>query len=202
MSYPVWLNADIISGPVNDSITTPVNPEKFFAGCAQFKKAVLSIGWTTKWSTTFNNGSYTRKETNAMLDVIKANNVTQTGQSITFPVRAGIAANSLDELHDLVEAVSYTNDCTLTIWSSPHDFVNIEKLRQLIYSFGFDRVYLDVPPEVSNQLDLYCLGNEKNEADAVNNGTISATVTSFLNFSLMSIGIVLLSIWMQKVRVR
>ncbi|XP_037808654.1 protein FAM151B [Lucilia sericata] len=154
MTYPIWLNADIIKGPVNQTMITPVDPEQFFAGCAQFKNAVLSIGWTTKWTTTFNNGSYSREETNDMLKTIKSSIVTKTGQHITFPVRAGIAANSLIELHDLVNSVNETNECTLTIWSSENDFVNIDKLRKFIFSFGFDRVYLDVPIELSIQLDL------------------------------------------------
>lgn len=194
MSCPIWLNADIVRGPVNENITRPVNPEKFFAGCAQFEKAVLSIGWTTEWTSAENNGSYTREETNAMFEAIKNNNVTRSGQPITFPVRAGIAANSLNELQDLMEAVNKTNECTLTIWSSQNDFVDIDKLRNLIFSLGFDRVYLDVPEEVSSKLNL-----SRSDQVKDNNNTSSKAISSLLNFSLMSIGIMLISLWLQKV---
>lgn len=32
--------------------------------------------------------------------------------------------------------------------------MNIELLQKLIFSFGLDKVYLDVPKEISDQLDL------------------------------------------------
>lgn len=189
MTYPIWLNADIISGPVNQNDTIPVDPKRFFAGSLQFPQAVLSIGWTTRWSSDYNNGSYTPEEIDAMIVAIKQNNVTETGQPITFPVRAGIAANSHDELHSLVKAVNDTNDSTLTIWSSQNDYVDIEKLRQLIFSFGFHRVYLDVPEELSSKLDLGKNGGATGRNTAL---------TSLVNFSLMSAGIYLLSLYFEK----
>lgn len=68
-----------------------------------------------------------------------------TDHSITFPVRAGIAAQSQQNLHRLVNSVSQENNVTLTIWSSANDAVNVDSLRKLIFSFGLDRVYIDVP---------------------------------------------------------
>ncbi|XP_061399046.1 protein FAM151B [Musca vetustissima] len=205
MTYPIWLNADIISGPVNQNNTIPVDPQRFFAGSSKFPQAVLSIGWTTKWSSDFNNGSYTSQEIDAMILAIKANNITETGQPITFPVRAGIAANSQEELHDLVKAINGTNTSTLTIWSSQNDYVDIAKLRELIFSFGFDRVYLDVPEEVSSQLDL---GREDNEDSGSENGGPQGNgaegnnhaLTSLVNFSLISAGLYLFSLYLEKLR--
>lgn len=198
MSYPIWLNADIVDGPVNQNVALPVNPERFFAGCAPFEKAVLSIGWTTKWFTTVNDGSYTRKDTKAMLEAIRNNNITKTGQPITFPVRAGIAANSLNELHDLVKTVNATNDCSLTIWSSQNDFVNIDKLRKLILSFGFDRIYLDVPEEVSSKLNLW-MPNDDVDKDNNSNGS-SMVLPTLIHFGLLSLGMWLMSLWLQKLQ--
>lgn len=104
----------------------------------------------------------------------KANNVTETKQPITFPVRAGIAANSREQLHDLVRSVNDTNECTLTIWSSENDYVDVPKLRELIFSFGFERVYLDVPDSLASKLDLGRDGND------------SGTLSTLVNFGLVS----------------
>ncbi|XP_019895288.2 protein FAM151B isoform X2 [Musca domestica] len=205
MTYPIWLNADIISGPVNQNNTIPVDPQRFFAGSSQFPQAVLSIGWTTRWSSDYNNGSYTHQEIDAMVVAIRTNNVTETGQPITFPVRAGIAANSQEELHHLVKAVNGTNNSTLTIWSSQNDYVDVAKLRELIFSFGFDRVYLDVPEELSSQLNLGRTengggGNDGNGGSGNGAATSSPALTSLVNFSLISAGLYLFSLYWDKIR--
>ncbi|XP_055916717.1 protein FAM151B [Eupeodes corollae] len=154
MTYPIWLNADIIKGPVNNTETVPVDPTRFFVGCKNFPDAVLSIGWTTRWGSEFKEGFYTDTQIEEMVDSIKKNNITDSQLPITFPVRAGIAASSDIQLHWLLRAVNDTNKSTLTIWSSANDYVDIKKLRKLIFDFGLDRVYLDVPEEVSSQLNL------------------------------------------------
>lgn len=71
MTYPLWLNADIIRGPVNQSSSIPVDPAKFLAGSAQFKDAVLSIGWTTRWGADYREGNYTDDEIDNMRQAIK-----------------------------------------------------------------------------------------------------------------------------------
>uniref|UniRef100_A0A1I8Q766 Menorin-like domain-containing protein n=2 Tax=Stomoxys calcitrans TaxID=35570 RepID=A0A1I8Q766_STOCA len=194
MSYPIWLNADIIRGPVNQITTKPVDPDRFFAGSSLFPQAVLSIGWTTRWFSSENNGSYTSQQMDDMLDAIHRNNVTATGQPITFPVRAGIAANSLDALHNLVKSVNSTNESTLTLWSSQNDYVDVEKLRQLIFSFGFHRVYLDVPEDLANKLNL----SSNNDDGKDCGGSMS---TSLMNFCLISAGIYMLSLYMENMHV-
>uniref|UniRef100_A0A1A9WDN6 Menorin-like domain-containing protein n=1 Tax=Glossina brevipalpis TaxID=37001 RepID=A0A1A9WDN6_9MUSC len=153
MTYPIWLNADIIQGPGKGVRTQPVDPKRFLAGCIQFKEAVLSIGWTTDDDPT-DEGSYTADDIKAMLTVIKENKINESGHIITFPLRAAFAARSKDVLHDLIRAADITNNCTITIWSAPSDRVDTEKLKQLILSFGSQRVYLDVPIDLQNQLNL------------------------------------------------
>lgn len=155
MTYPIWLNADIIPGPVNNTETVPVDPNRFFTGCIDFPNAVLSIGWTTRWGSDFKDGFYTDTQIEQMVDSIKKNNINDTNLPITFPVRAGIAANSDTQLHWLLRSINETNKSTLTIWSSANDYVDINKLRKLIFDFGLDRVYLDVPEEVSSKLNLH-----------------------------------------------
>uniref|UniRef100_A0A1L8EIP2 Menorin-like domain-containing protein n=1 Tax=Haematobia irritans TaxID=7368 RepID=A0A1L8EIP2_HAEIR len=200
MTYPIWLNADIIQGPVNQTNTIPVDPDRFFAGSSQFPKAVLSIGWTTKWSSSYDNGSYTPEQIDAMLDAIHRNNVTATGQPITFPVRAGIAANSQYELHNLVKSVNGTNESTLTIWSSQNDYVDVEGLRKLIFSFGFDRIYLDVPDDLSDKLDL-SRPDKETEGGGSDGSTHNAISSSLMNFTLISAGLYLISLYMEKIHI-
>lgn len=185
-TYPVWINADILSGPVEQNRTVPVDADRFFAGCMRYKQAVLSIGWTTNWGADFRDGEYTQQQCDDMLETLSENNVLSTGQAITFPVRAGIAANSEEQLHRLVAAVNETNDSTLTIWSSAGDYVDVDKLRKLIFSFGLDRVYLDVPEELASQLNL----------DNPGNG--ASTFKSLFGFSFMSLCFWALSSWMQR----
>ncbi|KQS70724.1 protein FAM151B [Drosophila erecta] len=185
-SNPVWINADILSGPVDQNRTVPVDADRFFAGCMRYKQAVLSIGWTTNWGADFRDGEYTQDQCDAMLESLTANNVLSTGQGITFPVRAGIAANSEDQLHRLVAAVNETNNSTLTVWSSAGDYVDVEKLRKLIWSFGLDRVYLDVPEELAAQLEL---GNPGNGA---------STFKSLFSFSFVALCFWALSSWLQR----
>lgn len=154
MNYPVWINADIVAGPLNNVLTTPVDPVRFLAGAKQLPNAVLSIGWTTLWGPAFTVGSYDQTQVMQMVDAIKSNGIAESGHEITFPVRAGIAAQSHDQLHELAAAINETNKVTFTIWSSANDMVNIDLLRKFIFSFGLDRIYVDVPDEVSSRLDL------------------------------------------------
>lgn len=153
MTYPVWLNADILPGPVNPT-SIPVDANFFLSASKNFSSAVLSVGWTTQWGPSFSEGAYNRSHVDAMIGAIQGNNITGSKHEITFPVRAGIAAQSLSELQRLYSSLNGTNKLTLTIWSSAGDRVDIEKLRELIFDFGVDKVYLDVPEEVSSKLDL------------------------------------------------
>ncbi|XP_016977575.1 protein FAM151B isoform X2 [Drosophila rhopaloa] len=187
IGYPVWINADILSGPVEQNKTVPVDADRFFAGCMRYKQAALSIGWTTNWGADFRDGEYTQDQCDAMLESLTVNNVLSTGQAITFPVRAGIAANSQEQLHRLVAAVNETNESTLTIWSSAGDYVDVDRLRQLIFGFGVEKVYLDVPEELASQLDLG------------NSGSGASTFKSLFGFSFVSLCFWALSSWLQRI---
>lgn len=149
----VWLNADIVRGPVDDT-KQPVDPERFLEACRNYPTGTLSIGWTTTWGADYKEGKYTQLQVNAMKEVITDNKVQDLKSPITFPVRAGIAAHSKYELQELMETFNETNAVTLTIWSSKDDAVDVDKLRDLIFSVGLDKVYVDVPEELAEQLHL------------------------------------------------
>ncbi|XP_063914706.1 protein FAM151B isoform X2 [Zophobas morio] len=145
IDYPIWINADIINGPLN-ATTVPVDANTFLADAKVFNNSVLSLGWTTTKPS--DNNRYTDEQINKMVDAIKGNDVKQ---DITFAVRAGIAAQSLDQMKLLKDEV---NNCTLTIWSSEGDNVDVPKLRDLIFEYGIKRVYVDVPKDLYDRLDL------------------------------------------------
>lgn len=153
MTYPVWINADILPGPV-DSEVLPVNADEFLSKCKQLPNATLSIGWTTQWGPAYENGLYTEKHIDEMIETIDRNQINETKHNITFPVRAGIAAQSEQPLKKLLDHVSKTNNATLTIWSSPNDAVNATELRKLIDTFGVDRVYVDVSDNLLKELGI------------------------------------------------
>lgn len=94
-NYEIWLNADIYSGPVNNTSTLPVDPTFFLLEAKKFVNATLSTGWTTRWGSNYTEGSYMRDQIDAMINGIQINEVKNP---LTFPVRAGIAANSIEEL--------------------------------------------------------------------------------------------------------
>lgn len=132
----------------------PVDPVRFLSACRVYPSATLSIGWTTNWGGDFTVGKYNMEQMMAMKNAIITNKVEEARSPITYPVRAGIAAQSKDNLMDMVSTFNATNDCTLTVWSSAGDSVDVEKLRDLIFSVGLDKVYVDVPEELSSQLRL------------------------------------------------
>lgn len=152
MDYPVWINADIYRGPLNNTSSTPVDATTFFAGTKNLPNATLSTGWTTRWGWNFTEGSYTDEQVNEMINGIKSNNVENP---ITFPVRAGIAAQSIPQLDHLYKSLNETNHITFTIWSSDADNVNVDNLRDMIFHFGLDKVYVDVPKNLSDKLQLH-----------------------------------------------
>lgn len=173
--YPIWLNADILSGPIN-ATTVPVDAAQFLSGASEFNNTVLSIGWTTNFGTNL-TGSYTSDQINSMTTVIAQNNVTQ---NITFPVRAGLAAESLSQITRLLANVT---DSTLTIWSSEGDNVNVTNLRNLIGQVGVTRVFIDVPESLRSQL---ALGNLPGTPDNTNTTSIPNNTTAAVNTTTAS----------------
>lgn len=145
MTYPVWINSDILVGPVN-ATATPVNAQRFFTAARNFTNSTLSIGWTTNYSGNATT-NYTNSHIDNMLTTIRNNNV---NQSITFPVRASIAAHSLAQMQTLLSNVT---DSTLTIWSND-DIIDVAKLNELILTVGVNKTYLDIPDDIMKQLDL------------------------------------------------
>lgn len=86
-----------------------------------------------------------------MINILKEQKVTQP---ITYPVRAGLAANSMKVIKSLMENSSFISNVTLTIWSSEGDKVDAQTLSTLIRDIGVEKVYVDVPQDLMNKLYL------------------------------------------------
>lgn len=129
-----------------------MDANRFLQGASPYKSVMLSTGWTTLYGGIVTQGSYTSNHINQMVDALLLNEVKQ---KVTFPVRAGLAANSKQVMLELLQRTNSSPfNSTLTIWSSQGDFVDIDKLRNLIMECGLEKVYLDVPKEISDQLNL------------------------------------------------
>lgn len=121
------------------------------------------------------NGQYSDQHINEMLDTLKKHNLTNR---ITFPVRAGLAAESKQQMNNLL---SKCKNSTLTIWSSEGDNVNVEHLRLLIANIGIDKLFIDVPSDLKSQLKLNNLPN----SSAIKTFAASLTIMLTLLFIVL-----------------
>lgn len=150
LNSSVWLNADVISGPVNSS-TDPVQVEPFLALCKQyFPNAMLSIGWTTYWYPTFTEDSwhYDWKHARRMADVIHCGGYEKNYPKFTFPVRGIFASRSIEQLQWLLRTIPGSS---LTVWTGKHDPLKLEDLLRIRSSFPKNAVYYDVPEGINTQ---------------------------------------------------
>lgn len=148
--FPVWLNADIIPGPVNASREV-VDPDYFLSACiSRYPSATISVGWSTKLEKGSTEGYYSQNDINRMTESLN-NNMVLVGP-VTFAVRAAFAARSVDILTALIKS-STPEATTLTIWSSDeNDVVDVEGIKKLIKNVGKHSVYLDVPEEMYGRI--------------------------------------------------
>ncbi|XP_076766119.1 protein FAM151B [Xylocopa sonorina] len=160
---PVFLNADILSGPVN-ATAKPVDAEAFLAQAKMYPEFILSVGWTTRYGVDANitEGRYTKDNVKDMIQALTKQQITQP---ITYPVRAGLAANDTDAIKALMkDSSSQMKNVTLTVWSSEGDKVDAERLSALIKDVGVDKVYVDVPQDLMKNLSLMTGASSANVA--------------------------------------
>ncbi len=93
-------------------------------------------------------GKYTEEHVEEMLRLLNKQNL-DPATPITYPVRAGIAAQSLEEMLHLVNISEETwPNSSLTLWSSVGDPVDLTQLKNLIVAVGRHRCFTDLPFEV------------------------------------------------------
>lgn len=98
-------------------------------------------------------GQYSNQHISEMLETLNQHKPTNR---ITFPVRAGLAAESKEQMFRLLEG---SKNSTLTIWSSEGDNVNVDNLRKVIADAGLNKIFVDVPDDLKSQLRLNDLPN-------------------------------------------
>ena len=115
-----------------------------------------------------------------MREVLERHGVTQP---VTFPVRAGMVANSGTTLASLKNIPN----TTFTVWSADHDTVNVTRLREVILAMlGRDRVFLDVPKSLSDQLQLSQNNTQRDTSSAVIFRPSIATVLSVMVTTILN----------------
>lgn len=149
--YSLWLNADILEGPCSHS-RKPVDPTRFLNLCrVNFPEATLSPGFTTGLPDQPDDplSQYTWEQVKLMKSTLEQHNCIKT-QLITFPMRANLSSNSVDQLIWLLNQI---NRSTLTLWGSDSlSRGQLDNLRILMEKAGQDKVYLDLPDDISSQL--------------------------------------------------
>uniref|UniRef100_A0A3Q3MFF3 Family with sequence similarity 151 member B n=1 Tax=Mastacembelus armatus TaxID=205130 RepID=A0A3Q3MFF3_9TELE len=95
--HPVWLNADILSGPGGQ--VRPLEPQAFLSAVQALRiHTVLSLGWTTGWTAGTDNPGYSWDMVHKMEEICET-----LKHPVTFPVRAALMAQSFSQLMWLLQ---------------------------------------------------------------------------------------------------
>ena len=137
---PIWLNANIFSGPCNDGSCNPLDPQVFLTLCAEyFPTATLSLGWTTSEYLSTDNDYYEWSFVQPVEHLLS-----DITQPVTFPVRANLVRKSWKQILWLL---SLSQNYSLTIWSAVHDTPNMKDLVALRNAvLDKSRIFYDLPP--------------------------------------------------------
>lgn len=132
---PVWINADILPGPGGQA--TPLEPQGFLEAVgASARNTVLSLGWTTGWKADGDNPGYSWDMVREMANVCRP-----LVEPVTFPVRASLMPQSLEQLQWLLQQ---SDRYSLTVWTSLSDTLAVEDLMPYRQNLSHSRVYYDL----------------------------------------------------------
>ncbi|KAK2837051.1 hypothetical protein Q5P01_014263 [Channa striata] len=144
-SPPVWVNADILSGPGGKA--RPLEPRAFLSAVTVLPThTVLSLGWTTGWTAGTVNPGYSWQMVRAMDEICRALN-----HPVTFPVRAALLAKSTSQLTWLLQQ---SDRYTLTVWTGQSDKFTLEDLLPYRNMFDISRIYYDLPDPLRTELSM------------------------------------------------
>jgi len=115
-----------------------------------------------------------------MREALERHRVTQP---VTFPVRAGMVPDSGTTLASLMNIPN----STFTVWSADEDTVNVTRLREVILDIlGRDRVFVDVPKSLSDQLQLSGNNTQRDASSAAIFRSSIATVLSVIVTTILN----------------
>ncbi|KAJ7993758.1 hypothetical protein DPEC_G00258010 [Dallia pectoralis] len=136
LSGPVWINADILPGPGGKA--TPLDPKDFVEAAVTpvSHGDVLSLGWTTGWASDTDNPGYSWEMVREMEAVCQP-----LRQSVTFPVRAALMAQSFPQLQWLLQQ---SDRYSLTVWTGQTDVLDVEDLLTYRKHIDKTRIYYDL----------------------------------------------------------
>ncbi|KAK7933742.1 hypothetical protein WMY93_004638 [Mugilogobius chulae] len=142
-SLPVWVNADVLPGP--GGVASPLEPQKFLLAVGDRPAdMVLSLGWTTGWTLGAENQGYSWEMVREMEQICRS-----LKNPVTFPVRAALMGQSVDQLLWLLQQ---SNRYSLTVWTGQSDVFKMEDLLQFRKQLEPHRVYYDLPDDQRIQL--------------------------------------------------
>lgn len=139
------LSADILDK--SGSKEKPVEPELFLIGGKRFKKATLSLGWTSDGA----ESSYSDEEINEMSNIVKKYKVIQP---LTFRMNVLRAVNNLNGVARLIYSKPST---TLSLFSRDSERVGVKNLNELVKTFGANKIYLSGLQNANKKLEAYLL---------------------------------------------
>lgn len=140
---PIWFSADVLPGPCQKETFCgdAIDPHIFLSLCAKyFPSAILSVGWTTGKHISVEKDRYEWYFVQPMKDLLM-----DVSQPITFPIRANMIGNSLEQITWLL---SLSDQYTLTIWSTTFDKPNMKDLVALRSKVqNKTKIFYDLPSD-------------------------------------------------------
>lgn len=149
INFPFWLNGDVTNGPKGTGSAKIVSGSELIHLAQEFfPRATLSLGWVTSSHPDNGNYFYTEDQVQDLLNIMTASEI--GNQTVTFPIRAMFMANSEAVLTDLLTQTE-AQTATLTMWGTD-DIEDIESLKSVLDRIGRQRVYMDLPDDLADQL--------------------------------------------------
>jgi len=96
-------------------------------------------------------GKYTKQMFNAAMKTIRSTGI-QKFADVTFPLRAAIAVQSVDEIFNML--AEHGPHVSITLWSPVGEHVDLVKLNHLFTLVGKDKIYTDLPFPFNSDVDI------------------------------------------------